>query len=112
MKHDFIINKYGTKIYYVNGLLHREDGPAIEYTSGTKVWHINGKLHRDNSPAIEWANGNKEWFKNPKRHREDGPAIEHDNGSKKWWLNDILYGLNNHFTNESWKEFVKTLITN
>jgi hypothetical protein len=26
-----------------NGDHHREDGPAIEFTSGTKMWCINGK---------------------------------------------------------------------
>ena len=31
------INKYGTICYYdENRKLHREDGPAIEYTSGDK----------------------------------------------------------------------------
>ncbi len=32
------------------GELHREDGPAIEYTSGTKMWYQNGKLHREDGP--------------------------------------------------------------
>jgi len=33
----------GTKIWYLNGQRHREDGPAIEYESGYKEWYINGK---------------------------------------------------------------------
>ena len=50
----------------------------IEYTvkvwpSGTKVWYLNGKRHREDGPAIEYANGDKYWYLNGKRHREDGP---------------------------------------
>jgi len=36
----------GTKIWYVNGLYHRIDGPAVEYTNGDKEWYVNGEeLH-------------------------------------------------------------------
>ena len=45
----------GTKEWYLNGQLHRVDGPAIEYASGTKAWWLNGKRHRVDGPAIEWA---------------------------------------------------------
>ena len=36
----------------------------IEYTvkvypNGDKYWCLNGKLHREDGPAIEWANGDK-----------------------------------------------------
>ena len=33
----------GTKFWYLNGQLHREDGPAIECANGTKLWHLNGQ---------------------------------------------------------------------
>ncbi len=33
----------GTKRWYLNDKLHREDGPAIEYASGTKYWYLNGE---------------------------------------------------------------------
>ena len=36
-------NTFGTKYWYLNGLLHREDGPAAEYWNGTKRWRLNGK---------------------------------------------------------------------
>ena len=29
----------GTKEWYLNGLCHREDGPAIEYANGDKAWY-------------------------------------------------------------------------
>jgi hypothetical protein len=34
---------YGDKYYYIDNILHREDGPAIEAANGTKYWYINGK---------------------------------------------------------------------
>jgi hypothetical protein len=33
----------GTRFWYLNGGLHREDGPAIEWASGRKSWWLNGK---------------------------------------------------------------------
>ena len=64
----------------------------IEYTvkvydNGNKYWYLNGKLHREDGPAIEYANGSKSWWLNDKRHREDGPAGEWSNGNKSWYLN-------------------------
>jgi len=60
----------GAKYWYLNGKLHREDGPAIEHTSGNKHWFLNGKLHREDGPAVEWANGDKEWYLNGKKLSE------------------------------------------
>ena len=77
----------GTKCYYLNGMFHREDGPALEYTTGKKEWYKNGLLHRENGPAIEYADGYRHWC-----------------------LNGKCYGYNNDFTNKSWTKFVKTLI--
>ena len=31
------------------------------YSDGTKRWFLNGKLHREDGPAIEYPNGSKEW---------------------------------------------------
>ena len=110
MIYDIKINKYGTKCYYVNNVLHREDGPAVEYVDGDKFWYKNGKAHRENGPAVEYSNGDKIWYKNGILHREDGPAIECADGYKEWCLNDKCYDYNNNFTNKSWSKFVKTLI--
>jgi len=65
----------------------------IEYTvkvwgNGNKSWYLNGKIHREDGPAIERANGNKFWWLNDKLHREDGPAMEWADGDKFWFLND------------------------
>ena len=46
----------------LNGLLHRADGPAIEYANGDKRWYVNGLLHREDGPAIELFYGFKSWY--------------------------------------------------
>jgi hypothetical protein len=63
----------------------------IEYTvkvypNGGKSWWLNGNLHREDGPAIENSNGDKSWYLNGKLHREDGPAVERSNGGKLWYL--------------------------
>ena len=78
----------GSKHWFLNGQLHREDGPAIEYADGDKAWWLNGKLHREDGPAREYASGTKSWYLNGELHREDGPACEYSNGEKEWYLND------------------------
>ena len=51
-------------------------GLLVECANGDKSWYLNGKLHREDGPAIERANGDKSWYLNGKLHREDGPAVE------------------------------------
>ena len=70
-------------------ILHRENGPAVEWAGGTKGWHQNGQLHRTDGPAIEHSIGTKEWFQNGQRHRIDGVAIEYANGCKRWFINGV-----------------------
>ena len=77
----------GTKKWYLNDKLHRQDGPAIEWANGGKKWYLNNEFHREDGPAVEWANGDKEWYFKGKRHRQDGPAVEGTTGYKEWWLN-------------------------
>ena len=79
-----------TKRWYLNGQLHREDGPAIERANGTRIWYLNGKLHRVGGPAAECTDGTKHWYINDKLHREDGPAIVRVTGTREWYLNNVL----------------------
>src|SRR5271165_5853707 len=97
----------GDKCWYLNNQLHREDGPAIEYSNGNKYWYLNGQLHRVEvdpetgltMPAIERANGDKRWYLNGELHRvevdpETGltmSAIEYASGYKSWCLNGRLH---------------------
>ena len=65
LKYRIEVDGYGNRLYYNSaGLLHRDDGPAIEYPDGSKSWCQNGRLHRIDSPAVEWWNGDKAWYIN------------------------------------------------
>ena len=90
-KEQFIhVDERGTKRYFSDRemtILHREDGPAIEWANGSKEWYINDKLHREDGPACEYAAGGKHWCINGKLHREDGPAFEGADGGKQWYIN-------------------------
>ncbi len=85
------VDEYGTKRWYLNGNLHREDGPAVEYANGKKYWYLNDNLHREDGPAVEESDGTKWWYLNDNLHRTDGPAVEYANGKKYWYLNGERY---------------------
>jgi hypothetical protein len=65
------VSEDGSKSWYLNGKLHREDGPAIERSNGYKAWCLNGKHHREDGPAVELSNGYKEWYLNGKEYTEE-----------------------------------------
>lgn len=82
---------------YKNGFLYEVEKPIDKvsikiYISGSKYWYKNGALHRDNDlPAIERADGDKYWYKNGQHHRDnDLPAIERADGTKLWYKNGKL----------------------
>ena len=60
-------------------------------SEGTKFWYLNGNLHRTDGPAVEFSDGGKEWWFDDKLHREDGPACEWADGTKYWWVDGIEY---------------------
>ena len=66
-KYFVTVDGEGTTRWYKDAkckTLHRENGPAVEYTTGDKRWYQNGDLHRTNGPAIEYASGTKRWYIN------------------------------------------------
>jgi len=81
----------GVTHWFMNGELHRKDGPACEFVDGSKFWFKRGFRHREDGPAMEWADGSKSWWINGRLHREDGPAVEDADGSKFWYLNGLSY---------------------
>jgi hypothetical protein len=92
------VDDNGNTEWYLNGVLHRADGPAVEWSTGANTWYLNGKKHRADGPAVEFSNGAKTWYLNGVLHREDGPAVEYPSGTKEWYLNG------NEYTHE---EFLK-----
>lgn len=101
--------------WHRNGLLHREDGPAVEVETKrwladdvhiTRTYYKNGVLYRiekfvkeQDGMALEC-----KFFKNKMLHRNDGPAeilISRDSNdemleSKEWYYNNIkVWGCHN-----------------
>jgi hypothetical protein len=70
------------------------------YANGTRLWYLNGKKHREDGPALERADGNKYWWVNGKEHREEGPAIERSDGTREWYLNNSRF-LEEEFTKKA-----------
>ena len=75
-------------VHYVDGKIHREDGPALIYADGKQYYYQNNQLHRTDGPAIIWADGTKFYCQNGEFHREDGPAAIYPNGNKEYWIAD------------------------
>lgn len=103
MKTEYIqVNKLGDRIiskkYYRDKemhILHREDGPAIEYED-KQYYYINGNLHREDGPAVATPE-HESWYQNDVLHREDGPAVKcYYDGAESWWLNGIRYTEEEH----------------
>jgi hypothetical protein len=42
-----LINKYGTKFWFLNGQKHRENGPAAIHCSGTGYWFLHGNEYEE-----------------------------------------------------------------
>lgn len=86
--------------YYLDGKLHREDGPAIIREDGQMFWFLNGEaitqaqyMEKTNNTATQYIiknTGGTFYFKDRRMtiyHREDGPAYVGVSGTKEWYLN-------------------------
>ena len=90
LKYRIEVDVFGTRRHYSSdNQLHRDGGPAVEYTTGENQWCQNGQLHRTDGPAVLWADGTKLWYQNGLRHRTDGAAVEFASGLKYWYINGV-----------------------
>ena len=45
IKSEIIVDDNGSKFWFnANGVLHRKDGPAVEFADGSKEWYVGGKI--------------------------------------------------------------------
>jgi hypothetical protein len=86
-----ILSATGTQRWYLDGKLHRLDGPAWIRADGSQSWYQNGKRHRLDGPAVISAYGTQHWFQNGELHREDGPAVIKSDGTQEWYLRGVNY---------------------
>lgn len=70
-----------------NDRLHRIHGPAyINHLHHVEIWIRNGVIDREDGPAIIHKE-NRLWVKNGYFHRLDGPAIDTKHCNKQYWIN-------------------------
>lgn len=62
-----------TFIFNDDGVWHCESGPAV-YGKSYQAWYVNGLLHRLDGPAITNSDGSTMWYRDNKLHCESGPA--------------------------------------
>ena len=98
IKNGTYINDWLETEHYVDGKLHRVDGPAVvvdEDHPQCGQWYFNGKRHREDGPAWLTDDDTELWYWHGKKHRENGPAIVHPNGwGVEWWLHGVKMGKN------------------
>jgi hypothetical protein len=63
--------------------------PTMTETDGKKEWRLNGLLHREDGPAVDGPDG-KMWYLHGILHREDGPAVEGVDDDEGGYLNDMF----------------------
>ena len=108
-------DSFGTTRHFLNGALHRDDGPAVIYSNGIleycqfgvlhrdrgpamiyprdgvpgdvdEYWYFLGELHRDDGPAVISKDEHTMWYNHGKLHRTGGPAIvSHLTGAEHWY---------------------------
>ncbi len=83
-----IENEKGEYSKFKNGKLHTDDDtPAkVYYQESIKYseWYRNGILHRENKPAIIGSDGSYCYWRNGRKHRWDGPAVYKNKKYENW----------------------------
>lgn len=90
LKNGLHVSHHGVRCWYLDGQLHRDNLPAVDWPSGTSMFYQHGELHNEDGPAFVRGDGflHKAWWQHGRRHREDGPALIESNGTTEWWIND------------------------
>jgi hypothetical protein len=66
------IDEDGDTVWLLNGMYHREDGPAVVWQNGDEDWYLHGDYHRTNGPAIVWHDGTASWYLHGSHYTFDG----------------------------------------
>lgn len=85
-KNGWVHTQDGRNMHYKDGLLHREDGPAVLSPNGDVFFYQNGLLHREGKPCSVLADGSRVWCLYGVPYREDGgPVVISKDGKKLWY---------------------------
>lgn len=65
-----ILRPGGSVHFYLNGLPHNADGPAIVWSNGDMEYYYNGVYHCETGPAAIYSNGDVEYWYMGKQYSE------------------------------------------
>jgi hypothetical protein len=86
-----IVSGYWSIFYYnSNGDFHNLYGPSINHNNKTKMWYINGIRHRENQAAFISPLGEL-WYYYGKLHRINGPATIHIEIGNIYYIHDKIF---------------------
>jgi hypothetical protein len=86
-----VIEDDGTIRYYLGDLHHNPEGPAVIGFAGRhKEYWIKGLRHRIDGPAIEYLDGDYEYWEEGRLHNLQGPAKCID-GVVEYWIDGRKY---------------------
>lgn len=97
----------GAHVYWLDGQMHRTDGPAIVHMDritpqGYRQGFMrHGRPHRQDGPAIVDALGVEYYYQEGVLHRADGPAISSPHGG-----DDEYYLKGDPLTKEDWQDII------
>lgn len=94
---EIAVLRRGTKVGVEEKPVVREVGFRVETTRWGTFYYLDGQLHREDGPAVERNNGDRQWYQRGLLHRIDGPAIIHTNGYQAWAENGRIIKSENHF---------------
>ena len=89
----------GIKMAYYTGRM----GQQLNTLTGKREWYQKDLLHRLDGPAIEYPDGHREWLQQGRWHRLDGPAIEYPDGRRAWHING------KELTETEWQQTVASM---
>jgi antitoxin component YwqK of YwqJK toxin-antitoxin module len=91
----------GDVVYFLDGKVHRINGPAVICQGVLFIWAKNGKVHRDDLPAVETQDDSLQiYYEDGFKHRVNGPAVISGN-TKEYWIYNRQFIDEDEYVNES-----------
>jgi hypothetical protein len=82
-----IIMANGTKFWYKDGEMHRDNDEPSFIDGTTKMWHKDGILYRDNDLPAFISSAWTLWYKNGVIHRDNNKPAAINSKEKRWYIN-------------------------
>lgn len=88
---EMTVSPTGDVEYYEDGVLHRDDGPAVVRVDGKVVYYYRGCKQRDEEygPTSFHPKGTMKYYFMGDLHRDEGPAVIRADGTVEYWKRGI-----------------------